>query len=244
MPEQETYYNDLDDDVIYTEKSIGDDLDRRAENKARAEKNMEFYKLHVGTVIKFNEEQTVDIQDGEVSEDGSIPRRIYKNCRICGNFGEDENEEFYGDKFPVKKGTRVLYGFVQGHEQVPIILGLFLAPVKNNKSITLCKNENTDKDHFYQNGKLKIRKKENGDYEIETEKAKFQVTNDGDIVMNEGSKGVARKDDETEVYIKASEIASLGLIAGPYTVTAPSPTNQVTSKGKITESSDTVKAGD
>ena len=132
-----------------------------------------------------------------------------------------------------KVGELVILAFIGGDINAPVILGRLYndedRPPKNDKeqmiltqleSLTLTLKSGTKID-IDKDGNVKIEAK-------------------GDVVINDGDKGAARKDDTVEVTIPAGSFITT--VAGQATGT-PNPT-PVKVQGKITSGSGTVKIGD
>jgi len=127
-------------------------------------------------------------------------------------------------------GDLVVVAFIGGNLNAPIILGRLYndedLPPKNDagqfiltrlKSMTITMDSGT-----------KIEIDENGNVNVESA---------GDVVINNGSKGAARKDDQVEVTIPAGTFLTAAQAGVPNA--AP-----VKVQGKITSASGTVKIGD
>jgi len=132
-----------------------------------------------------------------------------------------------------KVGELVILAFIGGDINAPVILGRLYndedRPPKNDKeqmiltqleSLTLTLKSGTKID-IDKDGNVKIEAK-------------------GDVVINDGNQGAARKDDTVEVTIPAGSFITT--VAGQATGT-PNPT-PVKVQGKITSGSGTVKIGD
>jgi len=132
-----------------------------------------------------------------------------------------------------KVGELVILAFIGGDINAPVILGRLYndedRPPKNDKeqmiltqleSLTLTLKSGTKID-IDKDGNVKIEAK-------------------GDVVINDGDKGAARKDDTVEVTIPAGSFITT--VAGQATGT-PNPA-PVKVQGKITSGSGTVKIGD
>jgi hypothetical protein len=253
------YYNDLDRETIYGTKAVGvpEDIDQR--NTQKIEKIMMWAKLFIGVVDKVrNDEQMVDIIYGSKNEITSAPKQSYERVKIIGSYGVDETGEFWGRRRLPKLGSEVLCAFVGMQEEHPVILGGIITE-RDKDVIAENESDGTDENEIFVNGLFKMTVYPDGQLNISNDEYTLTIDKDGnvDIVasgdynidaseinFNNGTKGVARLDDAVKVNITATQIAGLGLIAGPYPVTAPVPLNNFDANGKIIESSNSVKAGD
>ncbi len=131
-------------------------------------------------------------------------------------------------------GDLVLIAFIAGDLNAPVIIGRLYndedRPPKNDKEqIVLTQMES-----------ITITTKKGTKIEIDKDGNINIDAGDGDVIINGGSKGAARKDDEVEVTIPAGTFIEkvTGQAAG-IPNTAP-----VKVKGKITKASESVKIGD
>jgi len=134
-------------------------------------------------------------------------------------------------------GDLVVIGYLEGSLNSPIVLGRFYndedIPPENDvgqliltqlESITITTNAGT---------KIEV----DGDGNVNIESV-------GDVIINDGSKGAARKDDDVEVTIPSGTfITSVSGGGGAPAVGVPNPA-PVKVQGKITAASGTVKIGD
>ena len=130
-------------------------------------------------------------------------------------------------------GDLVLVQFIGGDLNAPVITGRLytdadIPPVSDKSQVVLDRLESIK---ITMDGGTTIEIDKNGNVKIEAK---------GDVILNDGSQGAARKDDAVEVTIPpGSFIVAVG---GAGTGT-PNP-NPVKVQGKITAASGTVKIGD
>lgn len=130
-------------------------------------------------------------------------------------------------------GDLVLLQFIGGNLNAPVITGRLFndqdkPPVSDKKQIVFDRMES-----------IKITMNDDTSIEIDKE-GNVNVKGKGDIVLNKGSKGAARKDDSVEVTIPPGSF--IIAVAGAGVVGTPNP-NPVKVQGKITAGSGTVKIG-
>jgi len=133
-------------------------------------------------------------------------------------------------------GDLVLVTFVNGDINAPIITGRLY----NEEDIPPISEENTMV--LTQTESIKIETNSGTLVEIDKD-GNVKITASGDIIMQEGDKGAARKDDSVEVTIPAGTfITSVSGGSGSPAVGLPN-VNPVKVQGKITAASDSVKIG-
>jgi len=129
-------------------------------------------------------------------------------------------------------GDLVLVQFIGGDLNAPVITGRLYndadkPPVSDQNQVVLDRVESIK---IIMDGGTTIEIDKNGNVKIEAK---------GDVVLNDGSKGAARKDDTVEVTIPPGSFITT--VAGGTGTPNPNP---VKVQGKITSSSGTVKIGD
>lgn len=166
-------------------------------------------------------------------------------CSVKLKNRKDTNgEDFELRKVPVATGhigfasipnveDLVLVQFIGGDINAPVITGRLyndkdIPPVGDKNQMVLDRVESIK---ITMDGGTTIEIDKNGNVKIEAK---------GDLVLNDGSKGAARKDDSVEVTIPAGSF--IVAVGGAGTGT-PNP-NPVKVQGKITAGSGTVKIGD
>ena len=133
-------------------------------------------------------------------------------------------------------GDLVLVTFVNGNLNAPIITGRLY----NEEDVPPISEENTMV--LTQTESIKIETNSGTIVEIDKD-GNVKITAKGDIIMQEGDKGAARKDDSVEVTIPAGTfITSVSGGGGAPAVGVPN-VNPVKVQGKITAASDSVKIG-
>lgn len=177
---EDFYYNDLDIDTIYGNDAVGSGEDIIQRKNIENDISMKFAKLFVGTVMEVdNDNQIVNVQHGSLKQ--KTPRRIYRDCKILGSFGADENDVFWGFKQLPKKGSEVVCGFLLNFEEQPIVLGGIITREKEI-AINDVSKENVDKDGYYKNGDIELWMKEDGTFELKNSTgAKMEITSSGVI---------------------------------------------------------------
>lgn len=150
-------------------------------------------------------------------------------------------------------GDMVLVSFIDGNVHAPVIIGRLYneqqrPPVNEVGQVVL---ENTDSICIATKAGAMIEIDKDGNIKIESagklsinKESQGEIEVFGDIVLNEGTNGAARLDDEVEVEIPAGtfiESVSGGSMAPAIGMPNVAP---VKVKGKITTSSETVKIGD
>ena len=239
------YFNDLDLNTIYGSSTVGERESVMHDRRIRKAKDLEFLKTFVGTVIKVdNDAQTVDVQHGKVSP--GVTRKQYINCRVLGVGGSDVDGNNFGFSQLPKVGTEVLCTFILGIEDQPIVMGGYSSKSRSNAN-TDNANNSTDKNTYYKNGKLIEIRKDTGDYILKNDGgARFDLFENGELILNQGGLGAARKLDETKItnitdnaFLTWTTVVSAFINAiAPGTVTPPT-----SMKGEITKASKTVKIG-
>lgn len=127
-------------------------------------------------------------------------------------------------------GDLVLVSFISGDINAPVIIGRLYndedrPPENDQKQIVLSKAES-----------LLVAMDSGTTIEVDKD-GNVKITTTGEVTINDGSKGAARKDDSVEVTIPAGTF----LIAAQAGVPNSAP---IKVQGKITSSSDSVKIGD
>ena len=263
MSKGQMYFDDLDRETIYGTQGITESEDLEVEVSNKEKLTNFFGKLYGGTVTAVDKDRlTVDIQHGEVGD--VYPDKQYRGCKIMNMGTTDENDVFDGDAKIPKKGSKIIYAFLVGVEDQPIILGTILTREKTVAVKEVADNAGED-DQYYRNGKLKIYKKKDGEFKIENDNAEFEMLNDGNININKGgtTDWAARKNDEikstsvedaaywahfnaflavfqTWVPVPMDGGLALKTLLTAFFVAFPAPTAIV---GKITKASDTTKIG-
>lgn len=130
-------------------------------------------------------------------------------------------------------GDLVLLSFIGGDINAPVIIGRLYndedkPPVNDKEQVVMDRVES-----------IKITMKGGTTIDIDKD-GNVKIEAKGDVILNDGSKGAARKDDTVEVTIPPGSF--IIAVAGSATGT-PNP-NPVKVQGKITSASGTVKIGD
>ena len=181
MPENVLYYNDLDFDTIYGDAAVGTPVHKEIQETNYAQQRKMHMLLFYGTVIKINNVgRCVDIQHGSIKSNKGIQRRVYRGCRVMGGAGADENGVYWGFTQLPKMGSEVICGFINGAEEQPIVLGGIITE-EMDAAMSECSSENVDKNGYYRNKDLKIRKKDDGTYKIENANASVEILPNGTI---------------------------------------------------------------
>lgn len=150
---------------------------------------------------------------------------------------------------PIRAGDRVLVICPDGDLTSPTIVAVLHSaacpmPVDPDdpRGRSLFKNDRT----------LIYAREAAGPIDIRTEGgARLEMTQGGEVVANQGDRGVARIQDTTKLTMSPADIQALAanlLLTGAFTPSGsgpnPPPAGQEFADGEITSSSDTVKAGD
>ena len=137
-------------------------------------------------------------------------------------------------------GDMVVIAFINGDLNAPVIIGRLyndedLPPLSKKDEWVIEKVESIK---LKMNGGSTLEIDKDGNIKIEAKKD-ITIKADGNVTINEGSKGAARKDDMVEVTIPSGSF--IVAVAGSATGT-PNPA-PVKVQGKITSGSDKVKIG-
>jgi len=245
------HFDDIDETVLgpdesITERNTIDDEDSRVDRS-----RYEGLELFLGTVTSQDTDTlTVTVTVGEVRENKT--GKEFKDCLVLGLGGADDDNDGKLDglfKLP-KQGTRVVLALIGGQEVQPVVLGSIIMPINSDAKEDIEDDADVSKDFVERNGELKITKKNDGNYKLENDEATVEVKDDGEINFNDGDKGVARKDDKIKVDATTASALISYLTTHTHNVTAlgsptgpPIPPTVTSFEGKISESSDKVKAG-